>query len=153
MDKVIYDNSPGKSRQESNEPFWSATAAADPAERLRELESIAASQRVKIESMEREMAETRASMEQALAYANKMTVAADNAIRAKSRFLRNVSHELRTPMNSIIGMTRLILETGLNDEQMEFAQIVQESASELMCIINDILDLSKIESDSLVICQ
>jgi PAS domain S-box-containing protein len=76
---------------------------------------------------------------------------AEEASRAKSDFLANVSHEIRTPVNAIIGMTELALETNLSSEQREYLTTVRESARSLMELLNDTLDLSKIEAGKLSI--
>ncbi len=75
--------------------------------------------------------------------------AADNANRAKSEFLANMSHEIRTPMNGILGMAEIVLRTDLTETQRETLEVMQLSAESLMLIINDILDLSKIEAGKL----
>lgn len=74
---------------------------------------------------------------------------AENAERAKSEFLANMSHEIRSPMNGVLGMIELLRETDLKDEQIDMLNTIHSSGQVLLTVINDILDLSKIESHKL----
>ena len=76
---------------------------------------------------------------------------AEAAAEAKSEFIATVSHEVRTPMNGVLGMARLILETPLNDEQLDYARTIVDSGEALLTILNDLLDISKLEAGKLEI--
>ncbi|MBU1928031.1 response regulator [bacterium] len=96
-------------------------------------------------------AEAYALLERIIKQTREDKTSAQEASEAKSMFLANMSHEIRTPLNGIVGFTELLKDTGLKEEQAEFVEIIEKSSENLLEIINNILDLSKIESNKIEI--
>ncbi len=92
---------------------------------------------------------TNEQLQQAITHAKEMAVKAHSADIAKSQFLANMSHEIRTPLNGIIGITDLLFNSNLSEEQRFGLDIIQKSSQDLLTIVNDILDFSKIEANKL----
>jgi PAS domain S-box-containing protein len=85
--------------------------------------------------------------------AENATLIAENAVKAKQQFLSNMSHEIRTPMNAIIGFTKVVLKTDLTDKQKEYLSAIKMSGDALIVLINDILDLAKVDAGKMTFEQ
>jgi PAS domain S-box-containing protein len=97
---------------------------------------------VEVEGVARDISELKSANEDLLIAKDE----AERSLKVKERFLANMSHEIRTPMNGVIGMIDLMYETPLNPEQRDYVQTIKKSSETLLTILNDILDLSKIEA-------
>lgn len=119
---------------------------------FKRIAKVSASNTSMIESQKRALAKAREAeikAKNAEAEAKENVRLKEEAAKAKSIFLANVSHELRTPLNGVIGMSELLKETPLNDDQKEFANSIRVCADTLLIVINDILDYSKLEAGKL----
>jgi PAS domain S-box-containing protein len=110
--------------------------------------------------IENELIEAKISAEKATAIAEDAQTKAENAtliareaVKSKQQFLSNMSHEIRTPMNAIIGFTKVILKTGLTAKQKEYLTAIKISGDALIVLINDILDLAKVDSGKMIFEQ
>ena len=88
--------------------------------------------------------------EEAKSNAENATIIAENAVKAKQQFLSNMSHEIRTPMNAIIGFTKVVLKTDLSAKQKEYLTAIKLSGDALIVLINDILDLAKVDAGKMI---
>lgn len=106
-----------------------------------------------IKKAEKQLFESKKIAEQAKDNAVKAQKVAENAMKSKQQFLSNMSHEIRTPMNAIIGFTKVMLKTELTDKQKEYLSAIELSGNAMIVLINDILDLAKVEAGKMTFEQ
>src|SRR5204863_2668009 len=97
--------------------------------------------------------EAKTKAEDATRIAEDATRIAEDAVKAKQQFLSNMSHEIRTPMNAIIGFTKVVLKTELSAKQKEYLMAIKMSGDALIVLINDILDLAKVDAGKMTFEQ
>ena len=108
-------------------------------------------QKATIQKQLADLTDYREKLEEAVLKSRQLTREAEQANKAKSVFLANMSHEIRTPLNAIIGMAELLGETHLSHEQNQYVRVFNSAGENLLALINDILDLSKVEAGHIVI--
>ena len=113
---------------------------------LEELEQKHNQLKIELESYKQKCTTMKIELEKSEQARHKISQDANEALKVKDEFLANMSHEIRNPMNGIIGMMHVLLDSELNEEQKEYADIVYSSSKALLTIVNDVLDLSKIKA-------
>ncbi len=128
---------------------WSSIGIVRDVSERNHAELVLLEAKASAETASRGLAQANAELEKAVWIAQQMADRAVRAGAAKGEFLAHMSHEVRTPLNAVIGMTGLLLDTTLEPEQREFAEVIRTSSNALLSIVNDILDFSKIDAGKL----
>lgn len=140
--EILAENQRNHEEMRNQQAFYAAKLKEEIERQTRELREANRDLVEAKQSLER----TNEELEKPIERANQMAAEAGIANAAKTQFLAAMSHEIRTPLNAIIGFSEMLLESGLNEEQKDYAGTVKRSSEALLTLINDIQDLSKVEA-------
>jgi PAS domain S-box-containing protein len=149
--KIRHIHAIGKNSMDENGKTVSITGTSQDITERKEAEMEIKKAKDKLESLNAELQEMNKQLEENIKKSNNLAMEAEQASKAKSEFLANVSHEIRTPLNAILGFSEIMEGLTTDPQQQEYLSSIKNSGKSLLTLINDILDLSKVEAGKLTL--